>query len=144
MSLHLPLDFFPSQKAFFSKVILIAKAFSFISPLCLCPALCYRVSQTASGFVPWQHRSACIHRLSSFHPRIQPVLPPVFCPSMSCHSSLMTAAFFNVSFYFWLHSVLVIKPIWEHLPFLWSLCVPRKCPYLPLCGISSHVLYFAA
>lgn len=120
--------FFPSQKAFTQRSFWLLKLSPWFLLFSLCPALCYRVSQTASGFVLWQCRSACICHLSSFHQWIQPVLPPVFCPNMPCHSSLMTAAFFHVSFYFCLHSVLVIQPVWEHLPFLWSLCVPGKCP----------------
>lgn len=137
--------FFPSQKSFFQRSFQLLKLSPLFLLFSLCPALCYRISQTASGFVLWQRCSACIRCLSSFHPWAQPGLPPVFCPNTSCHSSSMTAAFFHVSFHFWLHSVLVIQPVWEHLPFLWSLCAPGKCPYLPLLrGISIHGLCFAA
>lgn len=114
VSPHLPLDFFPSQKAFFQR------PFRSLDPLFLLfslhPDIYYQVSRTALAFYSG---SVAPHvcRLSSFHQWIQPVLPPVFCPNTSCHSSIMTAAFFHVSFYFWLHSV------------LWSNQCESTCPF---------------
>lgn len=137
--------FFPSQKAFFQRSFWLLKLSPWFLLFSLCPALCYRVSQTASGFVLWQCRSACICHLSSFHQWIQPVLPPVFCPNMPCHSSLMTAAFFMFLF-----TSASIQCLWSSqsestCPFFDPFVFPGSVLYLPLLrGISIHVLRFAA
>lgn len=90
--------FFPSQKVFFFFSKSHFNCYSFLLYLSfLASSLLYAVEFPRLLLALC---SACICCLSSFHQWIQPVLPPEFCPNMSCHSSLMTATFFHVSFYF--------------------------------------------
>lgn len=90
---------FPSQKAYFQRPFRLLR----LSPLFLLSAsapihaISFPRLLGLCAVAAW----LCVYLpLSSFHQRIQPVLPPGFCPNTPCHSSIMTAAFSHVSFYF--------------------------------------------